>query len=72
MKRLERSRPPRASQALPALAKVISVEALTQSVLPKLLQKAEDGVPNVKFNVCKALEALPRSPPPEIHCAGLQ
>lgn len=43
-------------QALPAMVEVASEEQLTQVILPALLARAEDPVPNVKFNVCKVLE----------------
>lgn len=46
-------------QALPALVEVASEDQLTQVILPALLARAEDPVPNVKFNVCKVLEVRP-------------
>lgn len=38
------------------MVEVASEEQLTQVILPALLARAEDPVPNVKFNVCKVLE----------------
>lgn len=43
-------------QAFSQLVDVVAEDQLTQVLLPALLQKAEDPVPNVKFNVSKVLQ----------------
>jgi hypothetical protein len=43
-------------QAFSQLVDVVPEEQLTQVLLPALLRKAEDPVPNVKFNVSKVLQ----------------
>ena len=44
-------------QAVPKMSRVASSQVLVHSVLPQLLNAAEDDVPNVKFNLCKVLQA---------------
>jgi hypothetical protein len=43
-------------QAFAQLVDVVPEDQLTQVLLPALLKKAEDPVPNVKFNVSKVLQ----------------
>lgn len=43
-------------QAFSQLVDVVAEDQLTQVLLPALLKKAEDPVPNVKFNVSKVLQ----------------
>ena len=53
-------------QAFSQLVDVVAEDQLTQVLLPALLQKAEDPVPNVKFNVSKVLQVSAPLMPPRV------
>jgi len=46
------------AQVIRHLGPVAKGEAATQTLLPICMKLAKDGVPNVRFNACRALEAL--------------
>jgi hypothetical protein len=57
-------------QAFAQLVDVVPEDQLTQVLLPALLKKAEDPVPNVRFNVSKVLQVCIRMTP-TLHTASL-
>lgn len=44
--------------AISVLSKVVGPDVVNDTMLPLLVKMAQDPVPNIRFNVCKTLQAL--------------